>query len=65
MTGNLCLTWLTCMCGTVLMVFGAPENGIHYNWHKVDKGKVKVIEDYSAILGKSDYIVCLFVSLMV
>jgi len=53
------------MCGTVLLVFGSPENGIHYNWHQIDKGRVKVIEDYSAIWGKYDYIGCLFVCLMV
>ena len=64
MTGNLCLKWLTFMCGTVLLVFGSPENGIHYNWHQIDKGRVKVIEDYSAIWGKYDYIGCLFVCLL-
>jgi hypothetical protein len=44
------------MCGTVLVVFGWTGNGIHYNWHKVDNERVDVIEDYSAIWGKYDYI---------
>lgn len=56
MTGNLCLKLLTFMCGTVLVVFGWTGKGIHYNWHKVDNERVDVIEDYSAIWGKYDYI---------
>ena len=56
MTGNLCLKLLTFMCGTVLVVFGWTGKDIHYNWHKVDNERVDVIEDYSAIWGKYDYI---------